>query len=212
MSANNLETLVIDRLLKLKVFKRQSVSPFLWANGWKSPIYCDDKKILSYPKERDFFKLEVSRVLMENFPDADVVAAVATNAIAQGVLVAEQLNLPFVYIYPRPKDHGLENQIEGDVLPGQKVVVIENQVNLGVHAIQAVEALRMSGCKVLGVLTILDYEIPSSRKLFEKSNVKLVSMATFSQVLDAAKEVGQVSSIEYDEIKKWHKNPAAYKG
>lgn len=212
MSANNLETLVIDRLLKLKVFKRQSVSPFLWANGWKSPIYCDDKKILSYPKERDFFKLEVSRVLMENFPDADVVAAVATNAIAQGVLVAEQLNLPFVYVYPRPKDHGLENQIEGDVLPGQKVVVIENQVNLGVHAIQAVEALRMSGCKVLGVLTILDYEIPSSRKLFEKSNVKLVSMATFSQVLDAAKEVGQVSSIEYDEIKKWHKNPAAYKG
>lgn len=211
MSANNLETLVIDRLLKLKVFKRQSVSPFLWANGWKSPIYCDDKKILSYPKERDFFKLEVSRVLMENFPDADVVAAVATNAIAQGVLVAEQLNLPFVYVYPRPKDHGLENQIEGDVLPGQKVVVIENQVNLGVHAIQAVEALRMSGCKVLGVLTILDYEIPSSRKLFAKSDVKLVAMATFSQVLDAAKAIGQVSSIEYDEIKKWHNNPAAYK-
>lgn len=208
---NNLETLVIDRLLKLKVFKRQSLSPFLWANGWKSPIYCDDKKILSYPKERDFFKIEISRVLMENFPDADVVAAVATNAIAQGVLVAEQLNLPFVYIYPKAKDHGLENQIEGDVKPGQKVVVIENQVNLGINAMQAVKALQMSGCKVLGVLTILDYEIPSSRMLFEKSGIKLVSMATFSQVLDAAKAIGQVTEIEYQEIKKWHNNPAEYK-
>lgn len=208
---NSLETLVIDRLLKLKVFKRQSLSPFLWANGWKSPIYCDDKKILSYPKERDFFKIEISRVLMENFPDADVVAAVATNAIAQGVLVAEQLNLPFVYIYPKAKDHGLENQIEGDVKPGQKVVVIENQVNLGINAMQAVKALQMSGCKVLGVLTILDYEIPSSRQLFDKSGIKLVSMATFSQVLDAAKATGQVTEMEYQEIKEWHSNPAKYK-
>ena len=208
---NDLEKLVIDRLLNLKVFKRQSVSPFLWANGWKSPIYCDDKKILSYPKERDFFKLEISRVLMENFPDADVVAAVATNAIAQGVLVAEQLNLPFVYIYPKPKNHGLENQIEGDVKPGQKVVVLENQVNLGVHAMQAVEALRMSGCKVLGVLTILDYEIPSAKALFKKAGVPLVAMAHFSNVAKETIAQGQLTEPEYEEIKKWHSNPAAYK-
>lgn len=208
---NNLETMVIERLMKLQVFKRQAVSPFLWANGWKSPIYCDDKKILSYPKERDFFKIEISRVLMENFPTADVVAAVATNAIAQGILVAEQLNMPFVYVYPKPKDHGLENQIEGDVRPGQNVVVIENQVNLGVHAMNAVEALRMNGCKVLGVLTIIDYEIPSARKLFEKAGVPLVAMTTFTNVLEYARKNGQINQNEYEAILQWHRDPAKYK-
>lgn len=208
---NNLETMVIERLLKLQVFKRQTVSPFLWANGWKSPIYCDDKKILSYPKERDFFKIEISRVLMENFSTADVVAAVATNAVAQGVLVAEQLNMPFVYIYPKAKDHGLENQIEGDVKPGQNVVVIENQVNLGVHAMNAVEALRMSGCKVLGVLTIIDYEIPSAHKLFEKAGIPLVAMTKFSNILKQACETGLLTQKEVEAIQQWHRDPSKYK-
>lgn len=208
---NNLETMVIERLLKLQVFKLQAVSPFLWANGWKSPIYCDDKKILSYPKERDFFKIEISRVLMEKFPTADVVAAVATNAIAQGVLVAEQLNMPFVYVYPKAKDHGLENQIEGDVKPGQNVVVIENQVNLGVHAMNAVEALHMSGCKVLGVLTIIDYEIPSAHTFFEKAGVPLVAITRFSNILKQALEIGQLTQKEVEAIQQWHRDPSKYK-
>ncbi len=203
---------VIDRLLELKVFKRQPFSPFLWANGWKSPVYYDDKKILSYPKTRDFFKLEIAHSIMENFPEADAIAAVATNAIAQGVLVAEQLNLPFVYIYPTPKNHGLENQIEGDVRPGQKVVVIENQVSLGVNAIAAVDALRMSGCQVLGVITILDFELPTGHELFRKKEVPLVALAKFTDALDKALTLGHLTQSEYKEIKKWHANPTTYYG
>ena len=122
-----LQEMTAVRLLQLKAIKFQPKNPFVWGNGWSAPMYCDDRKILSYPKMRDFIRLELARVIGEMYPDADVIAGIAMNAIAHGVLVAEQLSLPFVYVHPTPKDHGLENQIEGDLRPRQSVVIVENQ-------------------------------------------------------------------------------------
>lgn len=207
----NLAELTAERLLTLKVFKTQFTHPFTWANGWKSPIYCDDKKILSYPRERDFYKLEISRIILEEFPEADVVAAVATNAIAMGALVAHQLSMPFVYVYPQAKDHGLENQIEGDVRAHQKVVVLENQVSLGVHAMSVVNALQQSGCEVLGVITIIDFGLQPAHDLFEKNDVKLVSLTTLGEITKQALELNWITPEAVAQIKEWHKNPTTWK-
>lgn len=207
----NLAELTAERLLTLKVFKTQFTHPFTWANGWKSPIYCDDKKILSYPRERDFYKLEIARIILEEFPEADVVAAVATNAIAMGALVAHQLSMPFVYVYPQAKDHGLENQIEGDVRAHQKVVVLENQVSLGVHAMSVVNALQQSGCEVLGVITIIDFGLHPAHDLFEKNDVKLVSLTTLGEITKQALELNWITPEAVAQIKEWHKNPTTWK-
>ena len=152
-----LQNLTAIKMLQLKAFKFQLNNPFKWGNGWCAPLYCDDRKILSYPKIRNFVRIELARVIAEMYPDADVIAGVATNAIAHGVLVAEQLGLPFVYVHPTPKDHGLENQIEGDLRPRQSVVIVENQVNIGSNCLKVAKVLRENGCKVLGVVTIFDY-------------------------------------------------------
>ena len=159
-----LQEMAARRLLQLKAIKFQPKNPFVWSNGWNSPMYCDDRKVLSYPKMRDFIRLELARVIAEMYPDVDIIAGVATNAIAHGVLVAEQLSLPFVYVHPQPKDHGLENQIEGDLRPRQSVVIVENQVNTGENIIKVVEAIRNNGCQVLGVVTIFDYGFSTTRK------------------------------------------------
>ena len=158
-----LQNMTALKLLQLKAFKFQLKNPFKWANGWLAPLYCDDRKVLSYPKMRDFIRLELARTIAELYPDADVIAGVASNAIAHGVLVAEQLSLPFIYVHPTPKDHGLENQIEGDLRPRQSVVIVENQVNAGNNCVKVVEALRNNGCKVLGIVTIFDFEFPSTQ-------------------------------------------------
>jgi len=163
-----LQEMTAVRLLQLKAIKFQPKNPFVWANGWNSPMYCDDRKVLSYPKMRDFIRLELARVIAEMYPDADIIAGVAPNAIAHGVLVAEQLSLPFVYVHPQPKDHGLENQIEGDLRPRQSVVIVENQVNAGENCSKVIEAIRNNGCKVLGVVTIFDYAFPATKRKLEK--------------------------------------------
>ena len=136
------ETIVAERLLKVKAVKLQPNNPFVWASGWNSPIYCDNRKTLSYPQIRSFIKTELARLVMEKYPDVEVIAGVATGAIAQGALVADTLGLPFVYVRPKPKDHGLENMIEGDLRPKQKVVVIEDLVSTGGSSLKAIEALR----------------------------------------------------------------------
>lgn len=205
--AKSLATLVAERLIHLKVMKFQPNSPFLWSNGWTSPIYCDDRRILSYPKERDFIKLEMSRVVAENFPEADVIAGIAINAICHGLLVAHQLSLPFVYVYPRPKDHGLENQIEGDVRPNQKVVIIENQINIGVNTMRVIEALRASGCKVLGIVTLLDYELQEAADRLEYAGVPKVALTTFSDIVQTAKEQHYFSDEDIRILNEWHSRP-----
>ena len=195
----------------MRAIKFQPKNPFLWGNGWSAPMYCDDRKVLSYPKMRDFVRLELARVISEMYPDADVVAGVAINAIAHGVLVAEQLSLPFVYVHPTPKDHGLENQIEGDLRPRQSVVVVENQVNTGENILKVVEVLRNNGCKVLGVVTIFDYAFPSTRKKLEEMDVTLTPLTDFETVLRHAVAMDMVDEEQRKSIAKWQSNPAKWK-
>ena len=206
----SLENIVAERLLALKAIKLQPTSPFKWGNGWDSPIYCDDRKILSYPKERDFIKLEMSRVLAETFPKVDVIAGIATNAIAHGVLVAHQLSLPFVYVHPFPKDHGLENQIEGDLRPYQNVVIIENQVAIGDNCQKVIEAIRNNGCNVLGVVTLLDYELELGHQVLAEAEVPLVPLTNFRTLMTVAQELGHISKETAKLLDTWHSNPAKW--
>ena len=159
----------------------------------------------------DFLKLELSRIVAEQFPETDVIAGIATNAIAHGVLVAHQLSLPFVYVYSSPKDHGLENQIEGDLRPKQNVVVIENQVAIADSSIRVIEALRNNGCNVLGVVTILDYELEVGHNALKEAGVPLVALTTFSAVIETAAETGYISKQDVKMLNDWHKNPAKWK-
>ena len=206
-----LRELTAVRLLQMRAIKFQPHNPFVWGNGWNAPMYCDDRKVLSYPKMRDFVRLELARVISEMYPDADVVAGVAINAIAHGVLVAEQLSLPFVYVHPIPKNHGLENQIEGDLRPRQSVVVVENQVNTGENILKVVEALRRNGCKVLGVVTIFDYAFPETHEKLEDMDVILTPLTNFETVLRHAKAMDIVSEEECEVIEKWQANPSKWK-
>ncbi len=147
-----LENILASKLLKIKAIKLQPNEPFTWASGWKSPFYCDNRKTLSYPELRTFVKLELSRLVAEKYPQAEAIAGVATGAIAQGALVADQLALPFVYVRSKPKDHGLENLIEGDLQPKSKVVVIEDLISTGSSSLKAVEAIRRADCEVVGMV------------------------------------------------------------
>lgn len=208
---DNLELVVAKKLLQLKTFRLQVKSPFVWANGWKSPVYFDDRKVFSYPYMRSFIKLELARVVAELFPDADAVAGVAINAIGHGALVADQLSLPYVYVHPTPKDHGLENQIEGDLRPRQKVVIIENQVSMGHYAMSVVDAIRNNGCTVLGVVTIFDYQLANSSKLFRDADVSLVSLTNFSALVAQAETDNVFPQVDLKTLQEWQKNPAKWK-
>lgn len=205
-----LQNLTAIKMLQLKAFKFQLNNPFKWANGWYAPLYCDDRKILSYPKIRDFIRIELARTIVEIYPDADVIAGVATNAIAHGVLVAEQLGLPFVYVHPTPKDHGLENQIEGDLRPRQNVVVLENQVNIGKNCLKVVEALRNNGCNVLGIVTIFDYGFSSTRKNMEKAEIDLISLTNLETVLHHAENLEIINEEQSKAIQQWQKKPSKW--
>ena len=203
-----LQNLTAIKMLQLKAFKFQLQNPIKWANGWVAPVYCDDRKILSYPKIRDFVRIELAHIIAEMYPDADVIAGVATNAIAHGVLVAEQLNLPFVYVHPTPKDHGLENQIEGDLRPRQSVVIIENQVNVGNNSLKVVKALRNNGCKVLGVVTIFDYGFPSTYKKLEKEGVDLTALTNLETVLHHAENMNVINEEQRRVLETWQHRPS----
>jgi orotate phosphoribosyltransferase len=205
-----LQNLTALKMLQLKAFKFQLNNPFKWGNSWYAPLYCDDRKILSYPKIRDFVRIELARIIAEMYPDADVIAGVATNAIAHGVLVAEQLNLPFVYVHPTPKDHGLENQIEGDLRPRQSVVIIENQVNVGNNCLKVAEALRNNGCKVLGIVSIFDYGFPSTYKKLEKAGLDLTALTDFQTVLHHALTMGIINEEESKTLQTWQRKPSKW--
>lgn len=205
-----LQNLTAIKMLQLKAFKFQLNNPFKWANGWYAPLYCDDRKILSYPKIRDFVRIELARTIAEMYPDADVIAGVATNAIAHGVLIAEQLSLPFVYVHPTPKDHGLENQIEGDLRPRQSVVIVENQVNMGTNCLKVVEALRNNGCKVLGIVTIFDYGFPTTHKKLEKAEVDLTALTNMETVLHHAENLEIIDNEQSKAIQTWQRKPSKW--
>lgn len=203
----NLTDFIASGLLQIKAVKLQPKNPFAWVNGWTSPVYFDSRKLLSYPRVRNIIKVEMARLLMEQFPQVDVVASVASNAIAMGALVADTLSLPFVYVHPEPKDHGFENRIEGDLRPRQNVVVIEDQVSLGVNSLKVVDALRKNGCQVLGLVTIFDYELPQTNNTFAKDEVPIYTLSTFDAIIRHALEIGYISVEDEKILLNWQQHP-----
>ncbi len=205
-----LERLVAEKLLKISAVKLQPAIPFTWASGWKSPIYTDNRKTLSYPAIRSFIKIELCRLIMENFENIDVIAGVATGAIAQGALIAEQLGLPYVYVRSAPKDHGLENLIEGNLIPGQRVVVVEDLISTGGSSLKAVEAVRNAGCEVVGMAAIFSYRFPIAEEHFKEAKVNLVTLSHYEAVLEAALKTGYITDNDLETLKEWRKNPAMW--
>ncbi|MDE6067031.1 MAG: orotate phosphoribosyltransferase, partial [Duncaniella sp.] len=185
-------------------------NPFTWASGWTSPIYTDNRKTLSYPDVRSFIKVELSRIILENFPEVEAVAGVATGAIAQGALVSDTLGLPYVYVRSTPKDHGLENLIEGDLRPGSKVVVIEDLISTGGSSLKAVEAIRNAGCDVVGMVAIFSYEFPIATKAFKDAGVKLITLSNYTALINAALETGFIRNADVDTLKEWRKDPSIW--
>jgi orotate phosphoribosyltransferase len=205
-----IEKSVAEKLLKIKAIKLQPNNPFTWASGWKSPIYCDNRKTLSYPQIRNYVKIELTRLILEMYPDVEVIAGVATGAIAQGALVADALGLPFVYVRPTPKGHGLENMIEGDLRPKQKVVVIEDLISTGGSSLKAVEAIRNDGSEVLGMIAIFTYGFPVSIQKFAQAKVKLTTLCTYDAVLSVALSTNYISSDDIDTLQEWRKEPSVW--
>ena len=203
-----LERIFAAKLLKVKAIKLQPDNPFTWASGWQSPFYCDNRKTLSYPDLRSFVKLELSRIILENFADADAVAGVATGAIAQGALVADALNLPFVYVRSKPKDHGLENLIEGELKPGMKVVVVEDLISTGGSSLKAVEAIRQNGCDVIGMVASYTYGFDVATEAFKQAGVKLITLTNYEAVLDVALRTGYITENQVPVLNAWRKDPA----
>jgi orotate phosphoribosyltransferase len=206
-----LEKQVAEKLLKIKAVKLQPNNPFTWASGWKSPIYCDNRKTLSYPQIRTYIKVEISRLILEMYPDVQVIAGVATGAIAQGALVADALGLPFIYVRPTPKDHGLENMIEGDLRPGQKVVVIEDLISTGGSSLKAVEAIRKDGSDVLGMIAIFTYGFPVADQKFKAAKVKLTALSNYDAVLAEALSIKYITEADISTLKEWRENPSEWK-
>jgi len=206
-----LEKSVAEKLLKIKAVKLQPNNPFVWASGWNSPIYCDNRKTLSYPHIRSYIKIELARLILEMYPDVEVIAGVATGAIAQAALVADALGLPFVYIRPTPKDHGLENMIEGDLRPKQKVVVIEDLISTGGSSLKAVEAIRNDGSEVLGMFAIFTYGFPVAEQKFKKAKVKLTTLCNYEAVLSEALATNYISADDIETLQEWRQNPSIWK-
>ena len=208
---NTLERLVAEKLLKIKAVKLQSANPFTWASGWKSPIYCDNRKSLSYPSVRNFIKLELARTISEQYPEADAIAGVATGAIAQGAMVADLLGMPFVYVRSAPKDHGLENLIEGELRPDSKVVIIEDLISTGGSSLKAVEAVRKFGCKVVGMVAIYTHGFPIAEQLFADAKVPLTTLSNYNAVIDEAVKTNYIDASEIAILQEWRKDPANWK-
>ncbi|MDA3928720.1 MAG: orotate phosphoribosyltransferase [Prolixibacteraceae bacterium] len=207
---SNFEIEVAKRLLQINTIKVQPSNPFTWASGWQSPIYCDNRKILSYPDTRKFICEQFTRTIKEKYPEAEVIAGVATGAIAHGALVAEKLGLPFVYVRSTPKGHGLENLIEGDLKPGQKVVVIEDLVSTGGSSLKAAEALSNFGGDVLGMVAIFSYNFTIATQNFEKAGLSLTTLSNYQTLIEIAKELGEVKESEIESLQNWRENPSEW--
>ncbi len=201
---------VAEYLLEIKAVVLSPDQPFTWASGLKSPIYCDNRKTLSYPRVRTFIKTAFAEIISEEFKGVEVIAGVATAGIPHGALVADVLNLPFVYVRDKPKGHGLENQIEGKLEQGQKVVVIEDLISTGGSSLKAVEALRAAGADVMGLGAIFTYGFDKSVVAFEEAKCKFFTLSNYESLLDKAVENDYVKATDKDELVKWYKAPEAW--
>lgn len=207
-----IEKQVANKLLRVKAVKLQPRNPFSWASGWKSPIYCDNRKTLSYPQTRTYIKTQIARIILENYPEVEVIAGVATGAIAQAALVADELGLPLIYVRPTPKDHGLENLIEGDLRPRQKVVVIEDLISTGGSSLKAVEAIRNDGSEVLGMIAIFSYSFPVAEEKFRNAKVKLTTLCNYNAVLAEALATNYITEDDIETLNKWREDPSTWTG
>ncbi|MCQ2224661.1 MAG: orotate phosphoribosyltransferase [Paludibacteraceae bacterium] len=204
---SNVQNLVAEKLLGIKAVKLQPSNPFTWASGWKSPIYCDNRKTLAYPEIRTLIKEELANIVREKYNDADVVAGVATGAIAQGALVADLLGKPFVYVRSAAKDHGMGNLIEGELKAGQKVVVVEDLISTGGSSLKAVNALREAGAEVMGMVAIFTYGFPLATEQFAAAKVELTTLSNYEAVLQHLLEKKVIGESELATLKEWRKSP-----
>lgn len=207
----DLKKVFAGKLLGIKAIKLQPNDPFTWASGWKSPFYCDNRKTLSFHDVRSFVKLELVHAIHENFPEATAVAGVATGAIAQGMLVADELALPYAYVRPKPKDHGMKNQIEGELPKGSKVVVVEDLISTGGSSLKAVAALREAGFEVVGMVASYTYGFPVTEEAFREADVKLVTLTDYEHVVEKALETGYIKESEVSMLHDWRKDPANWR-
>ena len=207
---NSVDKLLAKKLLGISAVKLQPKNPFTWASGWKSPIYTDNRKTLSFPDVRTFVKIELSRLIAEKFEEFDVIAGVATGAIAQGAMIADELGMPYVYIRSAAKDHGMGNLIEGDIKHGQKVVVVEDLISTGGSSLKAVEAVRQAGCEVVGMVAIFTYGFPLAEEKFKEAGVTLYTLSNYNAVLEAAAETGYINSEDIETLKVWRENPSQW--
>lgn len=202
---------VTKKLLEIDTLKIQPDSPFTWASGWKSPIYCDNRKILSYPETRSFICNKFVEIIRQRYPQVETIAGVATGAIAHGVLVADKLNLPFIYVRAKPKGHGLENLIEGELKAGQKVVVIEDLVSTGISSLSAAKAVNNSGGTVIGMLSIFTYNFTVANEHFKNANIELTPLSHYQILIDLALKSGKISKDQIKTLMEWREDPAHWK-
>lgn len=204
------EKAVAEKLLQINAIRLNPQQPFTWASGWKSPIYCDNRKTLSFPYIRDFVKSELCNIIFEQFPDAGLLAGVATAGIAWGAMAADQLKLPFIYVRPKPKDHGLGNQIEGYYETGQKVVVIEDLISTGKSSLQVCDVLKSQGLQIEGMVSIFTYGFPVAAEAFKSAGVRLTSLTNYETLVALAIEKGIIGAGEENTLLNWRKDPAGW--
>jgi len=201
------EKLVAEKLLQINAIRLNLQTPFTWTSGWKSPIYCDNRRILSFPFVRDFIKSEMSNVVFETFPEAEVIAGVATAGIPHGALVADQLKLPFVYVRSKAKGHGLGNRIEGYLEPGGKTVVIEDLISTGGSSLEACKALQDAGAEVTGLVSVFNYGFPVAANAFEDAHIEVRSLSNYQTLIAVALEQGLISAEQLDSLSGWREAP-----
>jgi orotate phosphoribosyltransferase len=204
------EKIVAEKLLQAGAVKLSADKPFTWASGWKSPIYCDNRKLLSFPFLRDFIKSEMCNVIFEKHPETELLAGVATAGIAWGAMAADQLKLPYIYVRPKPKEHGLGNQVEGFFEAGQKTVVVEDLVSTGKSSLQVVDVLRSSGLEVVGMVSIFNYGFDAAVEAFKKANVELESLTTYASMIELALEKNIISKQDEQLLLSWRSNPSTW--
>lgn len=201
---------VAESLLQIKAIKLQPSDPFTWASGWKSPIYCDNRLVLSFPQIRNYIRTEMATQIEKQFGKPDVIAGVATGAIALGVLVAQEMGLPFVYVRSKAKEHGRQNQVEGYLDKGQSVVVVEDLISTGGSSLSAVKALKEEHAKVLGMIGIFTYDFDVAQNNFSNDSIDLVTLSDYHHLLEQAEQTGYISEKEVSLLKSWRDNPATW--
>ena len=206
------EKIIAEKLLQAGAVKLSPQQPFTWASGWKSPIYCDNRKVLSFPYIRDFIKSEMCNVIFETFAEAGLLAGVATAGIAWGAMAADQLKLPYVYVRPKPKEHGLGNQVEGYFEANQKVVIVEDLISTGKSSLQVAEVLQKAGVEVIGMVSIFTYGFSTANQAFADADIKLISLTNYSSLIQLALEKGIVARDVEAILLQWRENPAGWNG